>query len=756
MRNNIFFDDMRAVIMAHRIYRFTILRPSKSRLLFLCLAFVLLFSPAISFSAAQTTIGVINSVHTTPLLQVYPAVPVGGTIGSSSLPLDRNASRSASDDWHSYPIYGGKMTSMAIDPSDSETVYVGTRDAGVFKTTDGGQSWQPARTGLTFYPIRSLEVDPQHPNTLYAGTDFDGIWKTTDGGNSWNKSGRGLAEDLIVFNIVIDPQNTNTLYAGLAGGLGLVIGNIYKSENGGATWEVKDDGIPRYEGRSRPNAIYSLVIDPANSSLLYAGTHFHGAFKSTNGGGMWNAINDGLPFWDSTKYLGRVNALAIDPHHSNRLSAIINGEYYVFENKSWQKVSMGTRSYEKPNSIIALGYLYFHPTDPAIIYSAGSRFTKSTDAGINWTSSLGWPDSGEIPEIAFHQSSPNTIYAVSDTQSQYLGGVYKSNDQGDTWTQSSQGITAVNIHSVAIDPLNSNTIYAGTGDSGCFFRTLDGGMTWSRGYRYSTHNGVQYDIRYFFGSRGIRDIAVDYLNPQNIYIAATDFYRSTNQGETFQEVDDVEEPECIAIAPNASSPIYVGCRSGRGIYKSSDDGLTWMQKNQGLPMFGNSINPILSLAIDPTNVSTVWAGTEFRGGIVKSTDSGEHWQVKGLTNETPVEAIAVNPNNSNEILAGGSRVGEGRIYKSTDGGNSWHLKLSGIAQVQDFVFDPRNPCWIYAATEGYGVLRSFDGGETWYDYSAGIFYPKLYSLAITEEDSPLLITGSYGSGLYWTHPSSPE
>jgi len=703
------------------------------------LAFLLLFVQGDSFSAAGPTTGDFGPAHSSLSLREGQVFSLEEGLDFSSLAGDRNGSLSASEEWHSYPIHGGEMTSIAIvtDPTITQTVYVGTRDAGVFKTTAGGQSWQPARTGLTFYPIRSLQVDPQHPNILYAGTDFDGIWKSTDEGNTWSKSSSGLDESLIVFQIVFDPQDTNTLYAGLAGGVALCVGNIYKSEDGSASWEMKDNGIPRYLGTEHTNGILSLAIDPADSSLLYAGTLHDGAFQSTNGGETWTAINDGLPFRSgSTEYRESVNALAIDPHHSNRLSAIIGGEYYVFDSDSWQKVNQGIYD---ANSGLFTDYLYFHPTDPAIIYSAGDRFSKSADAGINWTQYLGWDDSGHVPEIAFHSSSPDAIYAATDILMRYWGGVYKSSDQGETWAEVSQGITAAVIESVAVDPQNSNYIYAGEGN-GHFYRTQDGGATWQRDY---------------LGGFGVSDIAVDPLNSQNIYAAdGLDLLKSTDQGETFNRINQVQDAECIAITPHASSPIYVGASFGHGIYKSSDDGAIWTQKNEGLPTFGSSICPILSLTIDPNDPETVWAGTQYGGGIVKTTDGGEHWQTKGLTETNFVEAIAVNPDNSNEILVGGG-YSDGRIYKSTDGGNTWQVKVSDIAFVQEIVYDPRNPRWVYAATEGYGVLRSFNGGESWFDYSAGIFYPVLYSLAITEDDPPLLVAGSYGSGLYWIHPPAP-
>ena len=140
------------------------------------------------------------------------------------------------------------MTSIVADPTNPQIVYVGTRDAGVFKTTNGGQSWRPAREGLTVMPIRVLRVDTQRPNVLYAGTDFDEIWKSINSGESWFKSSNGMADVVVINDIAIDPQNSGVVYAAIGDGYhGLMEGHIYKSENGSATWQIKDKGIPRYQ-----------------------------------------------------------------------------------------------------------------------------------------------------------------------------------------------------------------------------------------------------------------------------------------------------------------------------------------------------------------------------------------------------------------------------------------------------------------------------------------------------------------------------
>lgn len=648
--------------------------------------------------------------------------------GFQSHPLNKNAFLTTSDEWQAYPLYGGEMTSIAIDPVDPLTVYVGTRDAGVFKTIDGGQTWLPARNGLTFYPIRSLVIDPADANILYAGTGNDGIWKSTDGGASWFKSSNGLYEGLSIFNIIINPKNTNIIYAGLGGGIGYGCGNIYKSVDSGANWERKDSGIPPYGDDYTEGAIFSLTIDPIQDSLVYAGTNMNGVFKSIDSGENWTALNDSIPDGET------VNALAIDPYHSNRLSAIIGGEYYIYNNY-WQKINEGIYF---TNCGLFTDYLYFHPTDPSIIYSAGSMFTKSIDGGKNWTQYLGWNDSGKIPEIAFHPSTPGTIYAASAPLWEYTGGVYKSIDQGENWTLCEEGIKAAVIKSVTFDPQNSDYIYAGD-NNGHIYRSENGGSSW-------------YDT-YTEGS-GIDDIVVDPQNSQVIYaVDGSDLYYSSDRGESFNIIDSVESANCITIASNASSPIYAGCHFGNGIYKSSDGGQTWIQKNNSLPTFGSDICPILSIAIDPNDTSIVWTGTQYGGGIVKTTNGGDLWQVMGLTNENLVNAIAVDPDNSQHIIAGAG-YSSGKIYTSDNGGADWQERVSDISFVMDIKFDPYNSQLVYAATEGYGVLRSFDGGENWQTYSNGIYYPVLYSLAVARKDSTLLLAGSYGSGLYWIYPSS--
>jgi len=632
------------------------------------------------------------------------------------------------------------MTSIAVDPGNAQVAYVGTRDAGVFKTTDGGASWQPARMGLTITAIRTLRIDPTNSSTLWAGTDFDGVWKSIDAGATWAPTGTGLPASMVVFNIAIDPGHAGTLYAGLAGGVAFSIGAVFKSVDGGATWQQKDAGIPRYDqGYPYTNGVFALALNPARPAELAAGTELDGAFHSTDGGETWTAINGGVPFMPgSIDSLEEIEALAFDPYHADRLTGVIYGQFYSFDSGTWVQRSTG---YE------FLGFmssrLYFHPTKPDVLFAiAGTGgFNTSTDGGVDWTEG-----NLAVIDVGLSPGEPNTIFAARDNAYTSPGGVMKSQDLGKTWSEVSQGITAIEVQSVALDPHDPRAIYAGTG-TGFIFASHDGGQSWTQALCGSSLSAFNFGEVY--------SIVVDPRNSQVVTVA-TDLglYRSADRGTTFSEVTAVSDPLVVTAARGASQSVYfVGSLFGNGIYRSLDGGTTWEQKNEGLPLFGGYLNPVLAVAIDPNDDGTVWAGTQYGGGILRTTDGGEHWQSSGLADENFVEAISVMPGNSSEILVGAG-FWSGNIYKSIDGGTTWEKKLSDIGFVKCLVRDPRDSSVVYAGSEGFGVLRSIDGGETWQDYSGAIFYPLVYSLALSNEDQPLLLAGSYGAGVYATHPSS--
>jgi len=164
------------------------------------------------------------------------------------------------------------VLSLAVDPRTPSTLYAGTYGSGIFKSEDGGDSWRAINVGLTGNFVPSMVIDPLTPTTIYAAPvgypsgpyPVGGVFKSTDGGETWNAANRGLTADS-VRELAINPRNPSTLYAGTPVG-------IFKSSNGGDSWTAMNDGLSNTD-------VLSLAIDPADPDRLYAGTAGGGIFE---------------------------------------------------------------------------------------------------------------------------------------------------------------------------------------------------------------------------------------------------------------------------------------------------------------------------------------------------------------------------------------------------------------------------------------------------------------------------------------------
>ncbi len=221
-------------------------------------------------------------------------------------------------------VRGARLTAaaVALDPRNPSIVYAAglfsqsgqqNSENGVLRSTDGGMHWSEVSSGLPISPrdqsvfVTTVAIDPQDSSTIYAGIGTQGflaggnaVYKTTDGGGSWKNA--GMAGFARVDILAIDPQNTSTAYAGAVDRIGY---RLYKTANGGASWSWLSSGLPNY--------ITDLAIDPQNSGTFYAGSG-SGVFASTDGGANWAAMNSGLTTLS-------VGALAIDSQNPRTLYA---------------------------------------------------------------------------------------------------------------------------------------------------------------------------------------------------------------------------------------------------------------------------------------------------------------------------------------------------------------------------------------------------------------------------------------------------
>ena len=363
-----------------------------------------------------------------PPVAVVPAPPSVGGLPPGSLKCDSL----------------GYTQTVAIDPSNTSTLYAGSFGCGVFKSTNGGASWAAANSPITASStVRTLAIDPSNPKVIYAGT-ANGVFRSADGGGSWVESSAGLTGVIGGFAIsspsiralVLDRSSKPaTIYAETQVG-------VFKSSNEGAQWTWVNKGIriKLAEGGVYQNTVGALAIDPAHRKTLYAGTMDFGmgggavqsgVYKSSNRGKEWKIAVQGL---NSTSVI----SLAIDPSHPKTIYAgTSDGGIFKTTNGGdrWSAVSTGipqdASTGKYPNSIYAL---VVDPAHPGNVYAATAGFRNgvnslfvSRNAGESWTASNGGLNGAVNWGLAVDPSNPATVYLATSN------GVFKSTDSGATW-----------------------------------------------------------------------------------------------------------------------------------------------------------------------------------------------------------------------------------------------------------------------------------------------------------------------------------
>jgi photosystem II stability/assembly factor-like uncharacterized protein len=405
-------------------------------------------------------------------------------------------------------------TSVVVDPATPSTIYVSytfnfNTGGGIAKSMDGGRSGNLINTGLPpNIPVSSLAIDPTTRDAIYAGTYIAGlalgagVFKSTDGGASWNAANTGLMTTDIRA-LTIDPLSATTVYAGGVGGL-------YKSNNNGENWtrllELQipapsfPPGIPPPPFGAGPGSVQSVVIDFLNPNTVYTATQRIGGcafsdqllFKTTDGGAHWD--NRVSPDRSGCVLSG---LLVMDPTDPNTLyvdeSDPIDAGGWLLKTtdggSTWNTIWDWRRGLE-----FALNALVIDPTNSATLYAGsddeyfsapgvGGLF-KSIDGGVNWSkTSLG---DTAVSALAMDPTNSNTLYAATEnfySKPKGFRGLFKSTDSGVTWVAINTGLEVVlasrfRLTWLVIDPTDSNIIYAATAGGG-IFRTSDGGVTWS-------------------------------------------------------------------------------------------------------------------------------------------------------------------------------------------------------------------------------------------------------------------------------------
>lgn len=303
---------------------------------------------------------------------------------------------------------------IALHPKNPKILYVATNDY-IYKTRDGGETWENLSKGMSHSRVISLAIDPLYPATIYAGTKGDAVYKSYDGGQRWVSQRAGLDDvtiSSVVNQFVFDPADNSRLFVATTMG-------VFETQNGGETWEKRMDGMKEVL------MVVTVAMDPTRRAVLYAGTS-GGVYKTVNRGVRWEKVNNGLVPPDvlkSSRALG-VTVMQVDPF------------------------------------------------DPETVYAATlNGIYKTTDEARSWTRIAESLPDQMISAMVLDRSAPGAVY-VAGRQ-----GVHKSEDGGATWRAINKGVSTLNVRSLAQSPLDPKVWYVGTNGSG-LYRSEDGGETW--------------------------------------------------------------------------------------------------------------------------------------------------------------------------------------------------------------------------------------------------------------------------------------
>jgi photosystem II stability/assembly factor-like uncharacterized protein len=526
---------------------------------------------------------------------------------------------------------------------------------------------------------------------------------------TWSPIGPGGGGWLSAITVVND--SLNTVYVGCD------VGGIYKSTDHGNTWEIKDNGLSIY-------FVHDIAYDQNTPEILYAATR-GGVFKSVNGGENWQAKRSGFPPVSDYHFSAPVSDIVVDPNNDSIIYAGIGvpDPGYDLNGFHWETAEIK-------------GAIY-----------------KSTDYGENWglIHNTGIDTTAMIYSMAIDPDNSNIVYAATST------GIYKSSTAGETWTPKNSGLPHQLTMKLVIDPINTDTLYvtlwAEPGNAsweGGVYKSINGGDSW-----VAKNNGLQQEIGEVSGMTcNYPAMLIDEQNPQILYVGNIPWtpdpgvYKTTNGGDDWTWVSRPEPPDqnmnvgwivehgvsamCMAIDPNNSNSLYFG--TSMHLFKTENAGVSWnpaYTDSIGMGYWkGNGFETTClgKIAVDPTNSNNVYAGY-WDIGFFKSIDGGVSFKraVDSMAYDANTFDIIVDPANPAIIYAacGWWEENLGKVYKSTNFGESWTALDNGIpdAQIWSMALDKNSPInsrTLYATSYENGIYKTTDGGESWFPVNDGL------------------------------------
>ncbi len=652
--------------------------------------------------------------------------------GQPSIQSSGNWSPLGPSSWvtNSYNPGIGRVNVVVVDPNDPMIIYIGSPSGGIWKSTDGGSSWnQPTTDKLPSIGVSAIAVDYANTDVIYIGTgDCDasdtysnGVLKSTDGGLTWNATGLSwsLTQTRKISKLLMDPINHLILYATTNNG-------IFKTTDGGATWNL-----------ILPGGFRDMEFKPGNANVIYiCGTAFH---KSEDAGATWTLIDAGVP---PTGDINRL-AIAVTPADTNYVYMAAGDQNSSGFYAMYRSTDGGNTFTQRSSSPNLYGYamdgsdsggqswysmtLAVSPFNKDEVYTGGVNIWHSDNGGVTWDINTHWYYGGSEPYVHADQHwmdfEDGILYVGCD------GGVFMSDDLGNNWNDLSFGLTISQFYRLGGTEADPGMIMAGAQDNGC--NLLKNGQ-W-------TH---------VLGADGM-EVAISPINTQVIFAESQNggINRSTNGGVTMSNVvgninENADWVTPYVVDPNVATTWYAGFEN---IWRSTNNGVTWSK----ISNFGTS-NVITEIAVAPSNSSYIY--TIKGGSLYMTMNAGAVWtNISGglPTAGASASYIAVDPLDAERLWVtfSGTTAGS-KVFHSNDGGTTWINESYNLPNV------PVN-CIVYQNGTADGLYIGTDLSVFYMDDSLSgwtLFNTDLPNVAVMEMEinyaGSKLRAATYGRGIW--------
>lgn len=702
---------------------------------------------------------------------------------------------------------GARVSDIAVPdtpaPDHLYTIYVAFWTGGLWKTTNDGTTFTPLFDKQDRLTIGDVAIAPSDSRIVWVGTGDaftsrssfagDGVYKSLDGGKSW--ANMGLADTQHIARIRIDPRDPDTVYVAAMGHLysGNAERGVFRTTDGGKSWKKVlyiNDKV----------GVIDLVMDPENPKILYAATYDKkrlpwqmvnggprsGIYKTTDGGNTWTRLSGGLP----GGRIGRIG-LALYPKNPNILYAVIENDNTTKPTRPQDKVSPMGEIYRTDDAgahwrkmnpdgvnVMPKGPYYFtqirvDPNNDERIIVTGEPFNVSEDGGRTWHGPIFKRMFGDFRTLWFDSKNSNRILVGSD------GGLGVSYDGGKT-SKAFGNIPVGEVYTIDVDNEQPYNIYAGIQDH----------EHWRGPSQSPMRFGVSPRDWQALSDGDGEWITVDPTDSRWVY-TTREYGGHTRVDQKLGYETDIQprapkgQPPYrflwtppIVLSPHDAETLYTG---GQVLLRSNDRGAHWqaispdlsthpadkiMRESEaglpgGIPWFA-----ISTISESPVKAGVIWAGTS-DGNVQMTPDDGAHWidmtaklTALGARRDGYVTRVTASSHVAGRayVAKSGYKFDDFRpyLYRTDDFGHSWRNIAGDLPDAPiDVVYeDPVNPDLIFVGNDS-GLFVSITGGGHWVKMNNNMPNIPVFDIKVQARTHDLVL-GSYGRGIWITNIGALE